>query len=721
MNKAYSRINFQNAPSTATPLNATNLNKMDKAINDLDDRIIELSGYQEEAEESAEMASASASAAAKAAETATADAEARVNEVIQGLEVYTKADSHKKFASVIKQVATGSPILIKDGAGVEALDFKGKGRSTQKQYSGKNLLKPTISTGNASGVTFTKNSDGSYTVNGTNTETTEIWQSLGDVILADEDYIISSGNYGKGAGVFINGSTQTTFDKQSIVSNSDKNKSLKWGIGVKAGVTLNNVIIYPQLEVGTVATDYEPYVGGVASPNPDYPQPINSVADGGWFDGELLQGFYSGTGVFTSNSTYVCSRNPIPCNSGDTIKLAYGTTASEIAFIFYDKDMAIINRPYGANATEYETTTPTNAKYVHFYLREPNISITPTKAKPITVTINGKYALIVKSAGKNLLDTKTTVATWNGITYTPITNENGKVEYVSISGTKTSDTYFILPINATKLPSTLKAGNKYIVSANSTNSNVKISVIELVNGNYVTNSTATEIEWTPNANATQTIIRIDVGTSLALNDVRVYPMIRPIGTDGTYEPYKETISYIPLNEPLRSSLDGTVTDEVSLTEVNRRFAEVVFDGSDDEVITAYGNNYPHLFRISVRGVKETIKNIICTHFPSYRKANNDYSKNMIYTLDNYILINHIDITTVDEFKAWLKANPITVVYELTEPIVEAIEPVDIVTYDNVTYLTASDNADMEVTYATDTKSYIDSKFAELHAALVNML
>ena len=56
MNKSYTRINFQNSPSTATPLNATNLNKMDKGINDLDDRIIELAGSQEETLEEVERA-----------------------------------------------------------------------------------------------------------------------------------------------------------------------------------------------------------------------------------------------------------------------------------------------------------------------------------------------------------------------------------------------------------------------------------------------------------------------------------------------------------------------------------------------------------------------------------------------------------------------------------------------------------------------------------------
>lgn len=41
--KIYNRINWQNKPSTETPINADNLNKMDKAIDDLDGRVVSLS------------------------------------------------------------------------------------------------------------------------------------------------------------------------------------------------------------------------------------------------------------------------------------------------------------------------------------------------------------------------------------------------------------------------------------------------------------------------------------------------------------------------------------------------------------------------------------------------------------------------------------------------------------------------------------------------------
>lgn len=42
MEKTYTRINWENYPSTETPLNETNLNKIDYAVNEIDNRVIEL-------------------------------------------------------------------------------------------------------------------------------------------------------------------------------------------------------------------------------------------------------------------------------------------------------------------------------------------------------------------------------------------------------------------------------------------------------------------------------------------------------------------------------------------------------------------------------------------------------------------------------------------------------------------------------------------------------
>lgn len=44
--KVYSRINWENEPSTKSPINEENLNKMDFALNEIDNRTVELSGYE---------------------------------------------------------------------------------------------------------------------------------------------------------------------------------------------------------------------------------------------------------------------------------------------------------------------------------------------------------------------------------------------------------------------------------------------------------------------------------------------------------------------------------------------------------------------------------------------------------------------------------------------------------------------------------------------------
>lgn len=47
----------------------------------------------------------------------------------------------------------------------------------------------------------------------------------------------------------------------------------------KSGTTLNNVVVYPQINEGETLLEYEPYTGGKPSPNPEYPQEIKAVVN----------------------------------------------------------------------------------------------------------------------------------------------------------------------------------------------------------------------------------------------------------------------------------------------------------------------------------------------------------------------------------------------------------------------------------------------------------
>lgn len=54
MEKTYQRINWENEPSTVTPLNEDNLNRIDYAVDVIDTRVVELGSYRDDAMQSAE-------------------------------------------------------------------------------------------------------------------------------------------------------------------------------------------------------------------------------------------------------------------------------------------------------------------------------------------------------------------------------------------------------------------------------------------------------------------------------------------------------------------------------------------------------------------------------------------------------------------------------------------------------------------------------------------
>lgn len=154
--------------------------------------------------------------------------------------------------------------------------------------------------------------------------------------------------------------------------------------------------------------------------------------------------------------------------------------------------------------------------------------------------------------------------------------------------------------------------------------------------------------------------------------------------------------YIPISSPLRGI--GEVTDVASLSEckVDRKFTKVVYDGSDDERWSLKAIGCELYLNNTNSG------NALCTHY----KKNNGVSwgnlqDNEFNIIDTVLRIkDNTHQSTLDEWKAWLQSNPITVIYELAEPTTESIEPIDVDTFEGVTHISVSDDADMEVEYPT---------------------
>lgn len=165
-----------------------------------------------------------------------------------------------------------------------------------------------------------------------------------------------------------------------------------------------NIKIYPMINKGDSPLSIEPYTGGQPSPNPDYPQIVHGVGDMGFFDGELVQGAYKiADGSFGyGDRRYISNANKIPCHQGDMVTLQYDGDCNGAYIHFYKQDNSFIQSK-NVVGNKVSSVAPAGTGYCNITIYKAD-SIFVASAKHITVTINDKYAVCVKSKGKNLLD-----------------------------------------------------------------------------------------------------------------------------------------------------------------------------------------------------------------------------------------------------------------------------------------------------------------------------
>ena len=129
----------------------------------------------------------------------------------------------------------------------------------------KNLFKPILSV-TKNGMTLTNNGNGSYVLNGTSTAATSFWITglsipIGTYTMSANNLIANSNASFYFQVEYVGGG----MDRQpfTIVNSKKTFTSSKvintWSIIVPNGLSLNNFYIRPQLEQGSVATDFIPY------------------------------------------------------------------------------------------------------------------------------------------------------------------------------------------------------------------------------------------------------------------------------------------------------------------------------------------------------------------------------------------------------------------------------------------------------------------------------
>lgn len=179
---------------------------------------------------------------------------------------------------------------LADSDNGKIMDMMLYGRSEQKQYSGKNLLNATLQTATWNGVTCTANGDGTYTLNGTATADSVF------IIINNDDLKKAFGTNeelrltGAPKGASRTGYYLQMWKNEPEVIYHDigggatvkkPNAKCNVAIMITKDTVCNNVLFKPMLTTNLTATydDFEPYTGGISSPNPDYPQEIKSVVN----------------------------------------------------------------------------------------------------------------------------------------------------------------------------------------------------------------------------------------------------------------------------------------------------------------------------------------------------------------------------------------------------------------------------------------------------------
>lgn len=162
------------------------------------------------------------------------------------------------------------------------------GNAEQTTYSGKNLLAYPYkdADGTISGITWTTSADGYVKGTGTTTAGTNFYfRNNPDYWVAPDSATYTISLDGTHNGMTLNIRDDTTSTTVAQIAQSETSKSFSAVASHNYRVYFNqsntntavNIGCYIQLEKGSTATAHEPYVGGTASPNPDYPQLISTV------------------------------------------------------------------------------------------------------------------------------------------------------------------------------------------------------------------------------------------------------------------------------------------------------------------------------------------------------------------------------------------------------------------------------------------------------------
>lgn len=629
----------------------------------------------------------------------------------------------------ITDTATGEEDLkIINNKGV--VKFSLDGKTEQKTYTGKNIL-DYVSNLKASsdGLTSVINDDGSITTSGkpsSNYRTILNSINIIDFLEDGETYTFSQSkandklymqmNAKKKDGTYsyysLNDSTKS---KQEIIVNKSIYET--YTLNIQTGLTsdwgdspltiTNKYMLCKGTD--TAATSFETYVGGQASPSPDYPQEIKNIkgVENIWFGGEST----TNNGItFTKNNDGSYDITGTATASADCINLVNIANAKLKNGINYNlsinkltnEKVSILTEAYIENWDSHvigplitSTTLSTN-KIINIKDNITRVRYVIRVEKGQTVNIKGL---------KIQLEEGTVVHDFvpNGSNYLKLVDR----------------TENLIGLDNKQYRVNLKKGDK-ILAVNNGTTNLNLNLYT----NY--GDTARNDFFTIAANSQRSIVIANDSRAIAwggtLNNIAwVVKGDKFI----PYEPYKsQTINIDLKDNELCSDKEQTLKDELVIengrAKINKKFGEYIFTGNEifsfadsNARIKTDSNLLPQLANVYIQKAQnaDNITHLFCTHYAvdSQNKIIKNSNKIGFSQWDNkkYIYFP-ADYSTIEEFKAKLKSlydagTPVIIQYPLAEPQIIDLGEVDFDLIEGNSTLNLEEDlkSNMSIKYYTD--------------------
>lgn len=532
---------------------------------------------------------------------------------IRRLNGYTRQEIREESKSTV----TGTEVTVNDTYVNNQTEFTIDGNSYQETTEGYNLYNIDEALNNV----LKKNDDNSYTFTRTSSR---FAKAVNISIPANTDFVIDysnmkvNGNYEGAILSAVIKYTDDTDNTSSLYSTEEDRRGVRrYSKDIKSiqlylesslpegtGITFSDFMIYLG---SSLSKAYEPYTGGIPSPNPDYPQEITNV--GGYdnlFDkNNIISGSYvsNSNGAFIANST--SKRTDYIEIQANSYYYIYSDKTSGNWGAWYDKDKKFISGITLGGQKEGTVNSPANAKYIAF-----TISYQGNLADYSNIKIN-ETAIKIKQSGKNVFDN-------NKISLKASLSYSNGIYSASDNDAATRLTYKIQQYDSNK---------KFIPSAGEIRQNIDKSGVYYFTAQKYTTTKYLRIAnrgktyefnlYYPlddiNVGDYYTVVLNIIDTTIGASKFKDVMLLKGKITSASYEPYHEPI-ITPINlqgnvlskagdvkDILRIRKNGRVTitkttwedtinssDLVALSNSNNRLA---FTTSKKKITSMSDNNY----------------------------------------------------------------------------------------------------------------------------------